>query len=445
MPAPPPPPPPPGDWVPAWQWSPCVSAPQSRPEWRDRFDVNKADLLPTGTNAYITMQPGRVLKLKHGNDTLTVTVLPETQEVDGVVTGVLEERETKNGTLVEVSRNFWRRTGTPATSTTSARTWTTTRTARSSITRARGGRARAARRFGLMIPAKPTVGQAFYQEIAPKVAMDRVEVVSTNETVKTPAGTFEHCVHLRETTPLERDVSHKYYAPGIGIIKDDEFELAERPGPASLTSCPPSYHHHAPEPQETRAPPPLSRPPAPPPPPPGLDVIVIDRPVGRCERVVATDSRGISPDYAMSDTSWVDAGAVDACSDRLNVCAPPWPRHASPGSSRCSTRNAISSGTSTGSRLLTLSFHLPIRRPPPLTPPPPSPLPPPPPHSLLTRLSSSALPPPCFSRRIPPPSLPPLPPSPSPPLPPLLCRPPSPLRSLSLRPLYARRRRAQEH
>ena len=39
-------------------------APQSHPEWRDRFDVNKADLLPTGTNPYIPMQPGRVLKLK---------------------------------------------------------------------------------------------------------------------------------------------------------------------------------------------------------------------------------------------------------------------------------------------------------------------------------------------------------------------------------------------
>ena len=82
------------------------SAPQSRAGWRDRFDVNKADLLPTGTNAYITMEPSRVLKLRHGNDTLIVTVLSQTQEVDGVVTGVLEERETKNGKLIEVSRNF---------------------------------------------------------------------------------------------------------------------------------------------------------------------------------------------------------------------------------------------------------------------------------------------------------------------------------------------------
>jgi len=28
---------------------------------------------------------------------------------------------------------------------------------------------------------------------------------------------------------LEADVSHKHYAPGVGMIKDDEFELAEKP------------------------------------------------------------------------------------------------------------------------------------------------------------------------------------------------------------------------
>ena len=206
------------------------SAPQSRPEWRDRFDVNKADLLPTGTNAYITMQPGRVLKLRHGNDTLIVTVLAQTQQVDGVVTGVLEERETKNGKLIEVSRNFLathRNTGDVYYFGEDVDNYKNGKIVdHASAWRAGTGGAR----FGLMIPAKPTVGQTFYQEIAPKVAMDRVEVVSTHEIVKTPGGTFEGCVHLRETTPLERGVSHKYYAPGIGIIKDDEFELAERPG-----------------------------------------------------------------------------------------------------------------------------------------------------------------------------------------------------------------------
>jgi hypothetical protein len=202
---------------------------QSGGAWRDRFAVNKADLLPTGTNAYITMQPGRVLKLSSGRDTLTVTILPGTQEIDGVTTGILEERETKNGKLVEVSRNFLatdRKTGDVYYFGEDVDNYKNGKIVdHESAWRAGVGSAR----FGLMMPATPAVGQAFYQEIAPKVAKDRVEVVSTDASVKTPAGTFEHCVHLRETTPLEHDVSHKYYAPGIGIIKDDEFELAERP------------------------------------------------------------------------------------------------------------------------------------------------------------------------------------------------------------------------
>ena len=209
----------------------AIGADQPGGAWRDRFDVNKADLLPTGTNSYITMQPGRILKLAHGRDTLTITILPGTQVIDGVTTGVLEERETKDGKLVEVSRNFMathRNTGDVYYFGEDVDNYKNGRIVNHESAWRAGVKAA---RFGLMIPAKPAVGEKFYQEIAPKVAMDRVEVVSADETVRTPAGTFEHCVHLRETTPLERDVSHKYYAPGVGIIKDDAFELAERPGP----------------------------------------------------------------------------------------------------------------------------------------------------------------------------------------------------------------------
>src|SRR5262245_51435727 len=202
---------------------------RSAGRWRDRFDVNNADLLPTGTNPFITMQPGRVLKLKHGMDTLTITVLPDTREVAGVTTGVVEERETKNGKLIEVSRNFMatdKNTGDVYYFGEDVDNYKDGKIVNHESAWRAGV---AGARFGLMIPAKPVVGQAFYQEVAPEVAMDRVEVVSVDETVKIPAGTYQHCVHLRETTPLERDVSHKYYAPGVGMIQDDEFELAEKP------------------------------------------------------------------------------------------------------------------------------------------------------------------------------------------------------------------------
>jgi hypothetical protein len=197
--------------------------------WRETFAVSKSDLAPTGNNPWLTIQPGRVLTLHKGIDSLTITILNDTTTVDGVKVGVLEERETKDGKLIEVSRNFL------ATDRNTEDVYYFGEDVDNYedgeiIDHASAWRAgEKSARFGLMLPGRPQVGDKFYQEIAPQVAMDRVEIVSTNESVRTPAGTFKQCVHLKETTPLEGDVSHKWYAPGVGIVKDDEFELAQKP------------------------------------------------------------------------------------------------------------------------------------------------------------------------------------------------------------------------
>ncbi len=197
--------------------------------WRERFDVQRTDLASTGSNAWLTIQPGRVLKLRNGVDSLTISILNDTVNVDGVATGVLEERETKDGKLVEVSRNFFatdRKTGDVYYFGEDVDNYKDDKIIdHESAWRSGANGAH----FGLMIPGRPSVGDKYYQEIAPRVAMDRVEIVSTDETLRTPAGTFLHCLHLKETTPLEGDVSHKWYAPGVGMVKDDEFELAEMP------------------------------------------------------------------------------------------------------------------------------------------------------------------------------------------------------------------------
>lgn len=197
--------------------------------WRETFDVKRSNLASTGTNSWLTIQPGRVLELRSGIDSLTITILDDTLIVDDVKVGVLEERETKDGKLVEVSRNFFatdKNTGDVYYFGEDVDNYKDgTLISHDSAWRAGANGAR----FGLMIPGQPKVGDKYYQEIAPKVAMDRVEIVSTDETLETPAGTFEHCVHLKETTPLEGDVSHKWFAPGVGMVKDDEFELAKKP------------------------------------------------------------------------------------------------------------------------------------------------------------------------------------------------------------------------
>ena len=74
---------------------------------------------------------------------------------------------------------------------------------------------------GLFMPSRPLLGARCYQEMAPAVAMDRIEIVSDAETLKTPAGEFHGCLKTEETTPLEPGVKdYKVYARGIGMIQD---------------------------------------------------------------------------------------------------------------------------------------------------------------------------------------------------------------------------------
>jgi hypothetical protein len=81
---------------------------------------------------------------------------------------------------------------------------------------------------GLMMPGYPLVGSRYYQEMAPGVAMDRAEHKSVTTTLATPAGEFENCLLVEETTPLEPgETSVKVYAPGVGMVQDDALLLVE--------------------------------------------------------------------------------------------------------------------------------------------------------------------------------------------------------------------------
>jgi hypothetical protein len=79
---------------------------------------------------------------------------------------------------------------------------------------------------GLLMPGRPRVGMRYYQEIAPGEAMDRAEVMRLDEPLETPAGSFPRCLRTTEGSaldPLEKD--DKVYAPGIGLVKDEDLLL----------------------------------------------------------------------------------------------------------------------------------------------------------------------------------------------------------------------------
>jgi hypothetical protein len=155
--------------------------------------------------------------------------LDQTRIVDSVETRVVEERETTNGELTEVSRNFF----------VISRQTNNVYYFGEEVDMYKGGKIVShegawqsgvnGAHYGLMMPGSPLLGSRFYQEVAPNVAMDRCEIISTSETLQTQAGRFENCLKTEETTPLEpKSKEHKYYAKGVGLIRDADLYLVNR-------------------------------------------------------------------------------------------------------------------------------------------------------------------------------------------------------------------------
>ena len=72
---------------------------------------------------------------------------------------------------------------------------------------------------GVIMPAEPQVGMAYRQEWYTGHAEDTAEVVSLDESVTVPAGTYTNLLKTREHTALEPDVvEEKLYAKGVGEV-----------------------------------------------------------------------------------------------------------------------------------------------------------------------------------------------------------------------------------
>ena len=206
-----------------------AATPGEATPWATDFDTDPANLASVGRNPYFVLEPGHymVLRDKQKNQ-VTITVLDETRMVAGVETRVIEERELAKGKLVEVSRNYF------AIHKTSHDVFYFGEDVdmykkgkvvnhESSWLAGVGGA-----KPGLIMPGEARVGYRHYQEQAPGVAVDRAEILSNQETLETPAGKLVNCLKVAETTALESgELEYKYYAPGIGLVKEESMLLVE--------------------------------------------------------------------------------------------------------------------------------------------------------------------------------------------------------------------------
>jgi len=198
--------------------------------FQDTFDLDNCNLLPNGSNDYFFLEPGYQLTLEGEEERetvqLVVTVLNETKMVDGVETRIVEERESVDGELDEISVNFFaicKETGDIYYFGEEVDMYEDGKVA------SHEGEWQAGvddARAGLIVPADPKIGMKYYQEFAPKIAEDRAEIVSLSEMVDTPAAKFNKVLKVEETNPLEgNEKEYKFHAPGIGLIQDENLKL----------------------------------------------------------------------------------------------------------------------------------------------------------------------------------------------------------------------------
>ncbi len=204
----------------------CAQGMGQKTSWQEEFGIEKCNLLTTGRNPYFILEPGYQLVLEGGGTKLQITVLEETKTVGGVLTRIVEEKEWKDGKLYEVAKNYFaicEQTKDVYYFGEDVDFYENGKVVKHDGTWHAGANGH---RAGLMMPGTPKVKMKYYQEIAPGVAMDRAEIVSLEETCKTPAGTFSGCMKVKEGSAIDLLAKeYKYHAPGIGLVRDEDLRL----------------------------------------------------------------------------------------------------------------------------------------------------------------------------------------------------------------------------
>jgi hypothetical protein len=194
------------------------------------FFLDDCTFSNVGDNRFFPLRPGAFLVLEgvdHDElERVVITVLDEIKTINGIDCRVIEENETADGEVVEISRNFFAQcneTGDVFYFGEEVDIY------EDGVIVGHDGAWEAFSNGampGIIMPGRILHGSRYFQEVAPGVAEDRAEVIEFPESVRTPAGTFKGCVKMEESTPLEPGhVGTKDYAPGVGLVRDGSAKL----------------------------------------------------------------------------------------------------------------------------------------------------------------------------------------------------------------------------
>src|SRR5919202_5134747 len=186
--------------------------------------IKPSDFTTTIDNKYFPLKPGTTFvyqgKTNKGTEGDVVAVTSNTKRIMGVDCVVVNDKVTEEGKLTEQTYDWYAQDK-------QGNVWyfgeDSKELKNGKVTRTEGSweAGKNGAKPGIIMQAQPKVGETYHQEYYKGEAEDMAKVLDLNGSTKVPYGSFNHVLVTNEWTPLEKGVAeHKYYAPGVGNVKE---------------------------------------------------------------------------------------------------------------------------------------------------------------------------------------------------------------------------------
>jgi hypothetical protein len=196
----------------------CGSESRSLPQGADPANLDAGDFVEQIDNPYWPMAPGSRWVYREDGQRVEVTVTDRTKEVLGIQATVVHDVVTEDGELVEDTFDWYAQDkdgnlwylGEATKEYENGKVKTTEGSWEAGVDGAQAG---------ILLPGEPEVGTTYRQEFYEGEAEDAAEILSLDEWVGVPFGSFRNVLMTKDYTPLDPDVlEHKFYAKGVGPV-----------------------------------------------------------------------------------------------------------------------------------------------------------------------------------------------------------------------------------
>jgi len=185
--------------------------------------IDKANFVARIDNRYFPLEPGTVFRYRGLKDSARqideVTVTHQVKRVLGIKCTVVRDVVSQAGKKLELTYDWYAQDK-------QGNVWYMGEAA---FDRQNGRFVRAKDSWeagvknakpGIIMRGDARPGDVYRQEYYPPDALDQAHVGHASATVSVPAGTYKHALVTDEWSPVEPQIERKWYAAGVGEIKE---------------------------------------------------------------------------------------------------------------------------------------------------------------------------------------------------------------------------------